>query len=259
MQLSTPGNFVRRKLEPSRFASFADISLGSDVQILSPIENLRGKSSGVSLAELQEAIVFWAAKEFGDSEFVKAQEEFVQLTAKVFYDDAFFHQWTSYFLDYFCFQRPLHGPDDLTPYQHFMNSNLFTSQAFAPQVGLQFADLEKYRHSVFKVLRKYKKNLLVLDLFDKKKIEITGADEQQFLAMIKGSNLQGFVFHLGEFAYLSLGMIIHPKEVVRIIQKSAKKAQGNAKTELAILGSLAKSYITAKRLPKVDIKKLYQI
>ncbi len=249
---------VKLNLEPSRIASFADISLGSNNIILSPIQNLQKKEGLAHLDELLETIVFWTAKTNGDQEFIKAQEEFVTFTTKVFYDDPIYHQWTSYFLDYFCFERGFKGAQNATPYQLFMESELVTGGLINTAIRAQIEDLSKFRHSVFRVLKRTNELLVMQDLAEKRKIEVKSENDRYFSALVKGSCLQGFVFEIDGSFKLSMGLIIHPKEVFKIIEKKAKKAFQCRETKMALLSFLAKSHIAAKRLPKIDIRKVYQ-
>lgn len=234
----------------SFYESFGDISHVSPEKMVDPLENLRIDPHFPQ--SMLEAILHWSFNTFGQEEFIDAKGHFYDLTGRVNYDDDCFHARMSYFLDFFCFQRPLQCASDpvhrgMTPYHAFLDSQVLT-KINAPQPLIDdFVALGRFRHSIFEITKINKRGMRLYDLLKKQKYVIdTGS--LVTTGFSADSLLQGFLFERGEQAFISTGMILHPGAVKRLVKKRVSASfKDETFNEFSFLTRLAKQNMSLKR------------
>jgi hypothetical protein len=191
---------------------------------------------------------------------------FQQNIGKVYYEEAFYHERMTYFLDFFLFQRPVESQDSgdsspsLTPYLYFLQSEYCEGKILPNLVIEQLHSLQFFKHSVFEVCKIRPEKMIVKDLFDEKKIEIKPQHLSGFQGFFKGDILQGFVFPIGSLAYLSKGIIVHPKEVASPIKGNIKKLKKSGEFhDFSFLAKIAKYNASYLRHRQISPKKVYQL
>ncbi len=196
-----------------------------------------------------EDLIAWAVRRCGIEEFVKAKEEFFQLTGKVFYDDETYHSRMHYFLEYFLFERTFNSSGRLrvgaTPFEAFLESSAETV-------------ISGFTHSLFAVIRIQNQALTLKDIFSAHKYRIQKQSEELFKGISKGDIFQGFVFHLEEHSVLSRGLIFHPARAHRLLKKSIKEEKNRGFwNPNQMLAKLARQQLKLARLKHVDPKLVY--
>ena len=262
MEESNPQKKPRQQSVPARAARFGDISTVSGQKIQSPFETL-GLGDHPQVADLTEALIEWTKNRYGVDEFIQAHKEFQLLTGRIYHDDGFYHEWMSYFLDYFTYQRPIQGSlrenaAGATPYELFIQSNYLDEKRLDESLKGTFRELKGFVHSLFLVLKVSKGQMLIKDIFSNEKYEIAGEGRLFFYGFIARSVLQGFLFIIKDRAYLSDGIIFHPRPVTPAIKKATKDTKKQGKDLRKLLIHLAKHNLTYVRHRQIDPKKIYR-
>lgn len=186
-----------------------------------------------------ETIIHSTVSKHGRAFIISAKEAFFSRAGMIFTDDENYHHLMSYFLNAFLFESEL--PDRSTPFSSFR------SQTLLPNL------IEGYAHSIYKILKVKPDSLLIKDLVSGKKIRIGKQDGEVFEGIAKGDIFQGFLLLQGPLAFLSRGLIFHPKQAHKTILRLVKESRG---TE-ALLFQLARLQLKHRRLKHVDPKLVY--
>jgi len=208
-----------------------------------------GGAFRTAVDEFLESLISWSVARCGVDEFVRAKEEFYHLMGKVFYDDENYHHRMQYFLDYFLFERtpedPRRGNTPMTPFEFYLKQH--------PE-----ALIGGFTHSLFRVHKLYPNAMLLKDLLAEQKFRIQKQEEEIFKGISKGDVFQGFIFHLREHSVLSRGLIFHPIQAHRLLQKSLKEEQKRSPwSPPKTLARFARQQLKHARLKHVDPKLVY--
>lgn len=263
METGTETNPRKRvDYEPTKTANLGDISAVSANFIPDSMASLR-QGDEPQLEALTEVVLLWAKEVFGQDQIVAALADFHKLTGTFNFDDAFYHERTSYFLDYFVFQRPLpphltNGDGAATPLHCFLKAQAIASHGLPQRVNEAFSDLVAFRHSVFAIAKVLPTSCVVVDLVTKVRLEIEGQGRHIFEQMPKALIFQGFIFNFDGKNHISQGIICHSHDARRYIKANVKQAM-KAKdfSELGLLFSLAKQNLAFARLKRIDAKTAY--
>ncbi|MBF0440891.1 MAG: hypothetical protein HQK54_03215 [Oligoflexales bacterium] len=201
-----------------------------------------------------EKILEWVNENFGSSLFINGKEEFFWKTGKVFNDDLIFNERMNYFIDCFIFQRLLEVTNP-----RFLGKTPFTAFMESDKAKDDMLKLSGARHSIFLVLKKMKNSILVKDLLNSNRFQITLREKENIVYAMEPKILfQGHVYFFSGQYFLSHGLLFHPRKVLRIIKKIIK----NAKTEInfyesVVLSHLAKLELKYQRHRHIDPKSIY--
>ena len=213
-------------------------------------------SSGVD--DLLEFAIGWADQTFGAETLVAAREDFHLKTGKAFHEDLFYEARTSYFFEYFLFQRPL-GADGPTPFQDLLHRLDDGRVTLSDDAASTLRALGEFRHSLFMIKKVETKSMVVLDLIGSKKYRVLSKGDEIYAGFEKGNVLQAFLFPRGEAFHLGLGLVLHPAAASRGVAKHLKLAQKDKTMDvLSLLFKLASLQIRHIRHRHVDPKKIYQ-
>lgn len=198
-----------------------------------------------------ETIVSEFESHMGQEAFVAAKEEFYRQFGKVFPEDNFYDARMSYFLDYFVLLRPVPG-ESATPFLKFRPDAVFPVELVAA--------IEAFRHSVFLVesLASDKMSMVVRDLTTRAAYKVQAKPGESFHGFSAKSVFQGFVFPLKGFAYLGNGLIMHPPQVIALIENFIKKSlKLNDFDEQEMLAKLAFVQLKSLRHSRAGAKLIY--
>jgi hypothetical protein len=248
--------------EPTKTANLGDISEVSDSQIPDAFVTLR-TAEQPDLADLTEALVVWTKERLGQEQFITALAEFHRLAGTFNFDDSFYHERTSYFLDFFSYQRQLDLKDDnsqiiSTPLSRFLGQGSMEDLRLPPVVTTSFQELSGFRHSVFDLVKVQPEVCIIKDLITKQRIEISGQGQSFFRQTPKKLIFQSFIFTFNGKNHVSRGIIYHNNEAAKYIKsniKSAMKSPNFSETNLLFL--LAKQNLSFTRLKRINAKTAY--
>ena len=259
---STQTGRNRIEYEPTKTANLGDISEVSASQIPDAFFTLRGAEQP-DLADLTEALVIWTKERLGQEQFITALGDFHRLAGTFNFDDSFYHERTSYFLDFFSYQRLLdlrdfQGEAAQTPLSVFLRPGAMDVLGLPDRVTNSFSELAGYRHSIFSVVKVQADACIVKDLISKQKIEISGQGQSFFRQTPKSLIFQSFVFSFNGRNHVSRGIIFHNNEAAKYIKaniKAAAKSENFSETNLLFL--LAKQNLSFTRLKRINAKTAY--
>jgi hypothetical protein len=259
---STQTRRHRIDYEPTKTANLGDISEVSDSHIPDSFATLRYTEQPF-LSDLTEALVVWTKEHLGQEQFITALGDFHRLAGTFNFDDPFYHERTSYFLDYFSYQRPLNTCDGAegasqTPLGVFLASHAKEKIGLPERVTNSFHQLADYRHSIFDVVKVLPEACIVKDLISKQRIEISGQGQSFFRQTPKPLIFQSFIFNFNGQNHVSKGIIFHSSEATKYIRSNIKlaiKARDFSQTNLLFL--LAKQNLSFTRLKRISAKTAY--
>lgn len=252
---------IARDIEPSRYQKLGDISEVSKNIISDPYQFL-WQVEKPDIYQLIESIVHWSIEKFGKQEFSDAKQDFFNLTGRVFPDEDHYNQRISYFLDYFVFLRPIQvklRQNDVgqTPYLVFMDYHFKQNKKY--QGYLQhFKQLSNFRHSLFQIKSVNKNYMVVFDYLTKEKHKILATQPNELIGFKKNAILQGILYIYNVQPLLSLGIILHPLAVTKLINKQIKFMNKNRFfNHLELMSKLAKQNSNYFRQQLQDPIKVY--
>jgi len=247
----------------NNLASVTSDSVECRIPLRERFASLKEKLGDVE--ELLEQLIGWTHDIVGTAEIVTAHERFHLENGKVFHDDPFYDSRTTYFFDHFIFDRKLNGHGSncdtysgLTPCQLFLSRAQQESPALPIEVAEALDSLSHFRHSLYQIHKISEKQMTLVDLIDSARISIHAKPREHFRGIEKKTILQGYVFNLGTFHYLSSGIVLHPLKANRLIKKLIKqslKDGHNRKQVLPLLANLQLRYLRHKHVhPKLIYK-----
>lgn len=218
-----------------------------------------------SVDDLLEFAIGWADATYGAGALVAAREDFHVKTGKAFHADPFFDSRTSYFFEYFLFQRPIKADpngEGLTPFQELLHSLDEGTLVLAGDVAAAMRALGEFRHSLFMVKKAGTQTMTVLDLIGGKKYRVTPKSDEIYAGFEKGNVLQAFLFPRADAFHLGLGLVLHATRaaapITKLVKSTMKEAQKSGKLDaLSLLFKLAALQIRQMRHRHVDPKKIY--
>ena len=245
--------------------NIANHKAGSTVDFWQQISTLA--QSRASVDDLVELIIDWSHETTGTAEIVAASEQFHTDYGKVFHDDEFYNTRTTYFFDYFIFERKLRPiamisetTNGLTPFQLFLGKALANSRCLPQSTLGMLETLAKFRHSLFQIQKVAAKTINVIDLLDSAKFTITAKTNETFRGLDKNIIFQAFVFSFDGRHHLSNGLILHPVKANRLIRRHIKlHTKANLGNSSSILAKLASLQIRHLRHRHVHPKLIYQV
>ena len=249
---------LNKKNEAAGFASSDLVAKLSD-----RYTNLNDKITDVD--DFLEALIGWTHELVGTAEIVSASERFYLDYGKVFHEDSFYDVRTTYFFDYFIFERKLSAASasseslsGLTPCQLFMTRSHTEVPSLPKEVSDTLVALGNFRHSIFEIQRLSETNMSIVDLLDSTKVVVQAKPRENFRGLEKKTIFQGFIFNLGNFHFLSSGLVLHPIKANRLIKKHIKLSLKNATNRKNILAQLANIQLRHLRHRHVHPKLIYQ-
>lgn len=199
-----------------------------------------------------ETIVSESENAMGHEAFVSAKNDFYRQFGKVFPEDAFYDARMSYFLDYFVLLRPVPGGGSQTPFLKFRPAVCFPVELMSA--------IEAFRHSVFLVesLAADRQTMIVRDLTTRASYKVQAKPGESFHGFANKCAFQGFVFPLKGYAFLGNGLIIHPNQVVGIVESFIKKSiKSGDFDEQAMLARLAFVQLKSLRHSRAGARLIY--
>ena len=189
------------------------------------------------------------------SEVYRAKQEFFERAGTVYDDDVEFEQRMSLFVDWYLFDRDLPGVD-LPPIRYFLRLH---QNEFLPEDKQIYEDLANSLHSLFLLKRMtwFKKNLVIQDLFSRKKYIVLDPKMKQ--AFSRGDIFEGRVFpHDGKW-HFAQGFCFHPIEMKSFIVHEIKKIRFQDRSRhLKLILQLAQMKLKHQRFAHIDVKHIYQ-
>lgn len=194
-----------------------------------------------------DAMLQWAAAEYGDQLVVKAKDDFYWKNGKVFPDDEFYPSRMTYFVDQFLFHQI--GSDDsakqMTLYELYKEEH-------------PMCPIKAVRHSMFRVKSLADDKMSVIDLLTGKKLVLKRRQNETFLGIKRKLLMQGYIYYCGDDAYLSQGLVFHPpsctKQILRYL--ADLKAAGRYDS-FAVLSRFARLQLRHKRHRHVEPTVIY--
>ena len=176
---------------------------------------------------------------------IDALENFYELCGKFFAEDAFYEQRMCLFWDmyifYTSFLRDIKTDDEMD------------------NVPEELSDcLENVCYSLFKIKKLKNEAMLVVDEISGDKIWISPRMNQSFAGMNKSDYIQGFLYLKNGQNFLSHGLIIHPLQAKKAIQKVVKNRPLNSNCDrLNLLCDLSKIHLRHVRHMHVAPERIY--
>jgi hypothetical protein len=205
-----------------------------------------------SLTELMDHLTeFYSAGNFY-TEIQKAKSEFFLKAGKIYEDDFEFESRMNIFTDWYLFERDLQGYD-LPPINHALRDEII---AFSEKEKRYIEELRSTVHSIFQVLKVHPEEMLVKDLFSKKKIKLHTMPTTPLLS--KSDIFEGRTLpHQGNH-FLSNGICIHPVAAKRFITKKIKQLRYRDRgRQKEFILELADMKLKHTRFHHIDIKYIY--
>ena len=199
-----------------------------------------------------ETIVHWTNTFFEAEQILKAREDFNWKSGKIFHHEEQYHKRMSYFIDQYIFSRILE-----TSSPQFQNQTPYRAYLAHHQNGS--IAISGFRHSIFYITRITKQSMTIKDIILENKIKISRRPEEHFLGVEKKSTFQGYIYTLGDENFLSRGLLFHPNECRRFLQKQTKiYRKSSSFDEMKFLNAIARLQLKYLRHPHVSCVKIYK-
>lgn len=246
----------RHASEPTRVSLFGDISRTSADRLPDPLV-IPDLTAELRLESMTESIIFWLTREFGTKSFVDAQAEFHHLSGRFFHDDPIYHERTTYFLDYFIYERPFH--ERKTPFELFLGAGVLESIPVTYEVQRAFERLAVLGHSLYKIKKIDHDKMILVDALESRIVYEVRGEKSFFGGFEEGLYIQCFVFPLGGAFCLSQGVLFHPKSCMRVIAKYLAEVQKDNPTfkKTDVLFPLARRNLDLLRHRNLEAKVVY--
>jgi hypothetical protein len=178
----------------------------------------------------------------GADDIVSAKEEFFIQFGKVFPDDEIFEQRMSLFSEWLVMKK--RWPK-------------FEHETFLSTCRTGQSPIVQFFYSVFLIQKSTESSISVYDFYSKKKFVVRVKPSEKFVALSKGSLIQGFIFETEEGIFLGSGLIDHPQSITRTEKKVAERTIKDEASLDEYMCDLARIHLKHFRHNHVDARKIY--
>lgn len=178
----------------------------------------------------------------GANQIIAAKEEFFVQFGKVFPDDEIFEQRMSLFSEWLVLKKK---------WPQFDNETFFSTRKFGP------CPIDQFFYSLYLILKTTEHSITVYDFFSKRKFVVRVKPSEKFVALAKGSLIQGFIFESSEGIFLGAGIMDHPSAITKVEKKIAEKTITDEVSLDEYLCDLARLNLKHYRHGHVDSRKIY--
>jgi hypothetical protein len=195
-----------------------------------------------------EDILNWITKEFGEAFLLQAKATYEQKFSRIFSDEICYEAGMKHFNDYLIFQHPISDDSQDNFFKRYRSVHSDTSDC-----------ISDFSHSIFQIQKVAPEWIVIVDMRQGTKIKVNSWNNQIFHKNLRKNIFQGYVYRLGEYYYLSEGLVFHPISVNPMIRKFLRK---NKKIDIAqyfqLLSILFKGFLSYQRRQETDADKLYE-
>jgi hypothetical protein len=195
-------------------------------------------------------------EKFSTGEFYSAVHaaklEFFQKAGTISEDDIEFETRMNVFMDWYLIDRDLPGID-LPPVKYYLRENLNDLEEQDLKVIRSFTET---LHSIFEIKKIKNNEMVLLDLFPKKKYTVMITKLTP--ALTKGEIFEGRVIPFEDKHILSSGICLHPVEMKKYIIKEIKKIRHMGRSHhRELIMKLADMKLKHSRYQHIDPKFIY--
>jgi len=186
------------------------------------------------------------------SELISAKNEYFEKTGMVTEEDIEYENRMNIFLDWYLFDRPL-ASFKVAPVSHYYSQ-------MADKLTIEEADIYKgfcnTIHSIFYCLKIKKDEVVVEDLFQEKKYNVSHFEYKQ--AFMKGDIFEARLIPFKKEYIFYNGFCFHPVEMEKFIVSEIKKVKHQDKSEQTkLIQQLAAMKLKHSRYQHINIKHIY--
>ncbi len=186
-------------------------------------------------------------------EISRAKDEFLDNTGIIHTDDSFYEMKMAVFWDWFLFDRPLQNGNRTydSPLVYYYKSR----DSCIPQKEIEvYSKFSENIHSLF-VVKKFKKNeLVVKDLYSKKKYVCQDIN----FTFNKGQVIEARIIPFNGHFTTTGAYLFHPEEILSFIKKRIKLLQKSKEPLLPFIHKLAYCHSKSLQYRHIQSQSIYQ-